>query len=49
MAEFAKRVNEMEDSAKVVEYLFNNMTDPNTISFGGGSPAVEALPVEIVH
>lgn len=49
MAEFAKRVKEMEDSAKVVEYLFNNMTDPNTISFGGGSPAVEALPVEIVH
>ena len=25
------------------------MTDPDTISFGGGAPAKEALPVEIVH
>jgi len=25
------------------------MTDPDTISFGGGAPAREALPVEIVH
>ena len=46
MAKFADRIRDMEDSAKVVEYLFNNMTDPNTISFGGGSPAKEALPAK---
>jgi len=49
MVKFADRVREMEGSAKVVEYLFNNMVDPDTISFGGGSPARESYPDEIIH
>jgi 2-aminoadipate transaminase len=39
----------MQAAADVVRYLFESMTDPETISFGGGAPAREALPVEIVH
>jgi 2-aminoadipate transaminase len=49
MAKFARRVAFMQDTADVVRYLFESMTDPATISFGGGAPAREALPVEIVH
>ena len=48
MEKYAKRVEQMKASAKVVEYLFNNMTDPDTISFGGGSPAKEALPADLI-
>jgi 2-aminoadipate transaminase len=39
----------MQATAEVVRYLFESMTDPQTISFGGGAPAREALPVEQVH
>jgi 2-aminoadipate transaminase len=49
MAKFAKRISYMQPAADVVRYLFESMTDPETISFGGGAPAREALPVEIVH
>ncbi|MBI5952231.1 MAG: PLP-dependent aminotransferase family protein [Chloroflexi bacterium] len=49
MAKFAKRIDYMQATADVVRYLFESMTDPETISFGGGAPAREALPVEIVH
>jgi 2-aminoadipate transaminase len=49
MAKFAKRVAYMQATSDVVRYLFESMTDPDTISFGGGAPAREALPVEIVH
>ncbi len=49
MAEFAKRIAYMQSSADVIRQLFESMTDPETISFGGGAPAREALPVEIVH
>lgn len=49
MAKFAKRIDYMQATADVVRYLFESMTDPGTISFGGGAPAREALPVEIVH
>jgi 2-aminoadipate transaminase len=49
MSEFAKRIANMQDSANVIRQLFESMTDPETISFGGGAPAREALPVEIVH
>ncbi len=49
MAGFAKRMAYMQSTADVVRYLFESMTDPETISFGGGAPAREALPVELIH
>ncbi len=49
MAKFAGRVAYMQATSDVIRYLFESMTDPDTISFGGGAPAREALPVEIVH
>jgi 2-aminoadipate transaminase len=49
MAKFAERMACMQATSDVVRYLFESMTDPDTISFGGGAPAQEALPVEIVH
>ena len=49
MAKFAQRMAYMQATSDVVRYLFESMTDPDTISFGGGAPAKEALPVEIVH
>ena len=49
MAKFAARMAYMQETSDVIRYLFESMTDPDTISFGGGAPAKEALPVEIVH
>lgn len=49
MTRFAKRMAYMQETADVIRYLFESMTDPDTISFGGGAPAREALPVEQVH
>ena len=49
MAQFAERIAYMQTTSDVIRYLFESMTDPDTISFGGGAPAQEALPVEIVH
>src|SRR5512144_2927031 len=49
MTKFARRVAYMQATSDVMRYLFESMTDPDTISFGGGAPAKEALPVEIVH
>ena len=46
MPEFAKRMDYMAGSAAVIRGLFGAMNDPETISFGGGAPASEALPVE---
>jgi len=39
----------MEKSANVIKGLFGAMNDPELISFGGGAPAFEALPVDIVR
>jgi len=39
----------MEESAKIIRNLFGAMNDPNIISFGGGAPAKEALPIDIVR
>ena len=39
----------MAKSADIINGLFNSMTEPDLISFGGGSPANEALPVDIVR
>jgi 2-aminoadipate transaminase len=49
MPKFAKRMEYMEKSAGVIRSLFNSMTDPEIISFGGGAPAKEALPIDIVR
>jgi 2-aminoadipate transaminase len=49
MPQFAKRMDYMQSSSDVVRYLFESMTDPDIISFGGGAPAREALPVEFVQ
>ncbi|HER39763.1 MAG TPA: PLP-dependent aminotransferase family protein, partial [Salinimicrobium catena] len=49
MAKFARRIAYMQKTSDVMRYLFESMTDPDTISFGGGAPAKEALPVEIVQ
>lgn len=49
MIEFARRMTDMQKSATIVKKLFGAMTDPETISFGGGAPAKEALPVDVVR
>ncbi|MGN0369262.1 MAG: PLP-dependent aminotransferase family protein [Butyrivibrio sp.] len=49
MVKYADRLETMEGSATIIKNLFNAMTDAETISFGGGSPAKEALPVDIVR
>lgn len=49
MPEFAKRMDYMAGSAAIIKGLFGAMNDPETISFGGGAPASEALPVEQVN
>ena len=36
MAKFAQRMTYMQETSDVVRYLFESMTDPETISFGGG-------------
>lgn len=49
MANYSRRVSEMADTAAILRNLFSAMGDPQTISFGGGAPAKEALPVEKVR
>lgn len=49
MPEFAQRMTYMRDSADIIRRLFAAMGDPETISFGGGAPAHEGLPVEQVR
>ena len=49
MPEFAKRMDYMAGSAEIIRGLFGAMNDPETISFGGGAPATEALPAEIIR
>lgn len=49
MPKFAQRMTDMETTAEIIRKLFNAMTDPETISFGGGAPAHEGLPIEEVQ
>lgn len=49
MPKFAERMTTMEGSAMVIRNLFNSMNDPEIISFSGGAPAKEALPIDIVR
>ncbi|MCJ7855577.1 PLP-dependent aminotransferase family protein [Lachnospiraceae bacterium NSJ-143] len=46
MVDFAQRMSDMSKTAKVVRGLFNSMTNPEVISFSGGAPANESLPIE---
>ncbi len=49
MAGFSKRMKAIEKTAGIIRGLFGTMNDPGVISFGGGAPAREALPVDIVR
>jgi len=49
MPRFAERMKTMEKSAEIIRNLFGAMNDPDLISFGGGAPAKEALPIDIVR
>lgn len=49
MTKFAKRLKGMEKSAAIVRNIFNGMNDPEIISFGGGAPAKEGLPVDMLR
>ncbi len=49
MPNFAERMKTMEKSARIIRDLFGAMGDPGLISFSGGAPAREALPIDIVR
>lgn len=49
MVNYAKRMDAMAYTAGVVSNLFGAMTNPNIISFGGGAPAKEALPIDVLR
>jgi 2-aminoadipate transaminase len=49
MTKFANRLKGMEKSAAIIRNIFNGMNDPEIISFGGGAPAKEVLPVDILR
>ena len=49
MPAFAKRMEYMAGSAAIIRGLFGAMNDPDTISFGGGAPASDALPIEQIR
>ncbi len=49
MTEFAQRMTTMEKSAAVIRNLFGAMNNGEIISFGGGAPAKEALPIDTVR
>lgn len=46
MVQYARRMATMENTASIVRGLFNSMTDPEMISFAGGAPASELLPID---
>lgn len=48
MTAFSNRIPYMRAAADVVRVLFESMNNPGTITFGGGAPAKEALPVDEV-
>ena len=49
MIPYARRMEHMAFTASVVKGLFGSMTNPDIISFSGGSPAREALPVDTIR
>lgn len=49
MPKYAERIWAMDGSATIIKNLFHAMGDPSVISFGGGSPAAEALPIDAIR
>ncbi|MGI6348739.1 MAG: PLP-dependent aminotransferase family protein [Eubacteriaceae bacterium] len=49
MPAYANRVKNMKDTALYMRGLFGGMTNPDIISFGGGAPAPQALPADIIQ
>ncbi len=49
MVKFSKRMDNMQESAAVIRGLFNAMSNPGMISFGGGALAKESLPVDTLR
>ena len=49
MSKYAQRIENMQESAYIVRSLFGSMVNKDVISFGGGAPANEALPIEILN
>lgn len=49
MPKFAQRMYDMEGSASIIRALFSAMGSPDMISFGGGAPASEGLPVDEIR
>lgn len=49
MFHYADRIAYMQDTADAVRVLLESMPGPGVISFGGGAPARDALPVETIH
>lgn len=49
MPKYAQRIEDMEKTARIIRNLFNAMGDAEMISFGGGAPAKEGLPVDEVR
>ena len=37
MAKFAECIATMQETSNVIRYLFESMTDPEKIAFGGGA------------
>ena len=46
---YASRLETMHDTAMYMRGLFDNMTDPNMRSFGGGAPARSVLPMDYME
>ena len=49
MSRYARRIDYMEDSAKVVRSFYGTVIDPELISLGVGAPAPEALPIDTLR
>ena len=49
MSTFTQRMRIMEKPAIAMRELFSSINDPELIAFGGGAPAKEALPIDIVR
>lgn len=49
MSTFSRRMAQMKETAAIVRNLFGAMGNPEIISFGGGAPAAEALPIDAVR
>lgn len=49
MAQFAERMAVMEKPAAIIKNVFHAMSAPDLISFAGGAPARECLPMDILR